>query len=392
MLLRQVCETVREADRPAVPGPALSGRSRAYAFQHDPTAFASEHERSTRREIARRLARLKAIEFGGECDVHTLPEGGGYLVPGDTLVGEPEARRLGIVCHDDLFGGVVPYAFVSTKAITHPLIGPGAVAPLGWCERFAPLVDGAVLDGWTAFSVADALLAGLRLLEAGAVRIKCVRATAGRDQWVVTDANELCQRLAALDGTAVAEHGVVLEQNLSEVETFSVGQVWVGGLVCSYHGVQRLTRDNQGASVYGGSTIHAVRGDFDVLLTACATPAVRLAVQQASRYHAAALACFPGMVLSRINYDVARGRDASGRWRSGVLEQSWRVGGASGAEIAALEQFMARPGCDAVTCASHEVYGEPAPPPATATVYFQGHDPTVGMLTKYALVETNVHP
>ena len=61
------------------------------------------------------------------------------------------------------------------------------------------------------------------------------------------------------------------------------------------------------------------------------------AIRSARAYHEAALACFTGMFASRCNYDVAEGRDASGRRWFGVLEQSWRLGGASGAEVAALE-------------------------------------------------------
>ena len=46
---------------------------------------------------------------------------------------------------------------------------------------------------------------------------------------------------------------------------------------------------------------------------------------------------------SRRNYDIARGIDAQGQWRCRVLEQSWRIGGASGPEVAALQAFRADP-------------------------------------------------
>ena len=68
-----------------------------------------------------------------------------------------------------------------------------------------------------------------------------------------------------------------------------------------------------------------------------------------------------------------------------MLEQSWRIGGASSAEIAALEAFSADPALDAVRAECSEVYGESAaPPPRDATVYFRGIDPAVGYITKYA--------
>ena len=79
--------------------------------------------------------------------------------------------------------------------------------------------------------------------------------------------------------------------------------------------------------------------------------------------------------------------------RSGVLEQSWRIGGASGAEVAALEAFRAEPALRAVRAATVELYGQDVPPPpAHATVYFRGVDEKDGPMTKYALVESYGDP
>jgi hypothetical protein len=128
-----------------------------------------------------------------------------------------------------------------------------------------------------------------------------------------------------------------------------------------------------------------VPGGFDRLLKLDLPEAVHTAVVQAFRYDTAAEACFPGIILSRRNYDVAQGVGSDGRRRSGVLEQSWRLGGASGAEVAALEIFQADPNVKAVHAACLEVYEAGHEPPPDATVYFQGHDPKVGPLTKYTL-------
>jgi len=92
------------------------------------------------------------------------------------------------------------------------------------------------------------------------------------------------------------------------------------------------------------------------------------------------------MILPRRNYDVAEGVDARGRRRCGVLEQSWRIGGVSGAEIAALEAFRADPGLPAVRAVTVELYADVAPP-AHATVSFRGVDDAVGVMIKYALAE-----
>ena len=348
--------------------------------------FAHSHERATRDGIARRLATLKGFDFVGEYDPTRPLSGPVYLVPSDTLVGLAAAAALGVRDEHDLFGGTVPYSLVATKAITHPLVAPGAIAPAGWSPEFGARVQDAVLAGVTAFSDTDARSAAKRLLEYGPVRIKPVRATGGRGQIVVSDLAALEAVLDTMDATTLSADGIVLEENLTEVTTFSVGQVRVADLIASYYGTQRLTPDSSGADVYGGSDLVVARGDFEALVALNPSEDARLAVAQAQIYDQASTECFAGMFASRRNYDIAQGLDAAGRLRCGVLEQSWRIGGASGAEVAALETFRANPGLRAVRASTVEIYGDAEPPP-DATVYFQGVDERDGPMTKYALAE-----
>ena len=204
---------------------------------------------------------------------------------------------------------------------------------------------------------------------------------------MVTNARELAKGIAAIEVDELVRHGLVLERNLASLETYSVGQAQVGWLVASYHGTQRLTRNHRGEEVYGGSDLVVVRGGFDELLAMPLQAHIRKAIEQALTYHHAALRHFEGMFASRCNYDVVQGIDANGRPQAGVLEQSWRIGGASVAEIAALRAFRADPSLACVRASSHEIYGDGGEVPAGAMVYFDGVDPVVGRLKKYALVE-----
>lgn len=355
----------------------------------DPGAYASDHERATRSNFAERLAALKQFRYAGEYDAARGHQGTPlYFVPSDTIASTQLARSLGISTPHDLFGGVVPHPFVATKAITHPLVGRAAVCPEGWEPGFAAAVADAVLDGFTAFSLEDARFAGRRLLDRGAARVKPVCATGGRGQTVVQDAGALDRCLAAMDESGIALHGVTLEQNLARPETFSVGQVLVDQMIVSYYGRQRMTRDNAGQSVYGGSDLTLVRGDFDALLALTSPPPpLRLAIDQARRYHRAVIDCYPGFFASRVNYDVAQGEAADGGWRSGVLEQSWRVGGATGAEMVALECFWRDPVLERVRVSCFEAYGESPVLPEGATVHYRGVDRQIGPLTKYAMFQ-----
>ena len=372
----------------------VAGRSRALArgivVAYAPsTPHSDDHESVTRRGIAGKLAALQGYEFAGEYDPRERYSSKLYFVPGRTLLCV-QARELGIVGPRDLFGGVVPHRFVATKSITHPLVDTDADAPDGWSFAFPAEVAGAVLRGHSAFSPADALRAGRRLLAHGAVRVKPALAVGGRGQSVVSNERELEDVVASLGAQEFSECGVALEENLGDVTTYSVGRVSVGDLTATYFGTQKLTPDHAGAEVYGGSDLVVARGDFEALL-ALELPADALrAVQQARVYDTAAHGCFPGLMASRRNYDIAVGTDAAtGERHCGVLEQSWRIGGASGAEVAALELFQADPSVHTVRASSVERYGDHTPP-AGAMVYFDGVDEMVGRITKYTTAEPHV--
>lgn len=350
------------------------------------------HESASHTELGRRLAALKGFEFGGRYDPACNYGCPVYFIPADTITSLDQARTLGVAGEHDLFGGVVPFKYVATKTITHPLAGGDAGAPHGWSASFPARVSDVVLPGISAFTLADGVLAGNALLQHGAVRIKQADGIGGSGQSVARDSAELEEQLQAIDAAGGFAGGVVLERNLNEVRTLSVGQVRVGGQVASYYGHQRLTRNNRGEQVYGGSDLVVVRGDYDSLLGLDLPPEVMLAVRQAHVYHTAALECFGGMFVSRSNYDIAQGRDCEGVWRSGVLEQSWRAGGASGAELAALEAFSENPALNTVQASTTELYGEDEAVPDDAVLYYKGRDAQVGALAKFARLNIDAHP
>ena len=345
----------------------------------------NQHEIAARVAVAKTLAALKGYEFGGGYDPTLRCSEPLYFVPSETLSGK-EASRLGIRGANDLFGGVVPYPFVATKTIAHPLAARDAQRPEGWSEAFPQRVHEVVLPGFAAFTPADALKAGRRLLESGPVRLKHGHGIGGKGQAVANDEGELTAALEGLDAAELARCGLVLELSLDEEATCSVGQVRVDGLRASYCGTQKSTTDNSGQPAYGGSDLLIMRGGYEALLSLELETEMRLAIHRALIFDDA-VSEFPGLFASRRNYDVLRGRDAHGRWHCGVLEQSWRIGGASGPEVAALEAFRADPRLRAVRARSTELYGAHAAPPPGALVHFHGVDPAAGPLVKYTMVE-----
>lgn len=344
------------------------------------------HEVVVQHALAERIAGLLGAQFVGTYDPalhrgHRL-----YFIPSDTLVGQDVADALNIRTVDDFFGGLIDFPFMATKAISHPLLKEATALPRGWSTAFSEDAGDSVLRGFSVFNQDDARRAGRLLLEDGPVRVKPVLATAGRGQKVVTCEAELDQVIAQQDMDEVQEWGLVLEEDLSDVITYSVGQVQVAGMTLSYHGTQCLTRDNQGECVYGGSQLWLVRGDYDALLAMDLDAPVRRSVTQAMCYERAALKCFPTLLASRRNYDIAHGVNTRGQVCSGVLEQSWRIGGASPAEVEALLAFAADPSLQRMGASSHEVYG-PTTLPAQAHLLYEGDDPDVGLISKFTQVQ-----
>ena len=354
---------------------------------HSSRAGAPQHEVDTNRALARWLAQVLGLEFGGSYDRQKHAGRELYLLPTQTLVGPEQALALNIRGPQDLWGGYVEHDFICTKAISHGLLGPEAKAPEGWSALFCERVRDVVLDGLSVFALDDARPAATRLLYSGPIRLKPVHACAGRGQEVIHSLDEFDALLARPDAAQLFNQGVVLEQDLHDVVTHSVGHSCIGERVFSYCGEQYLTEDGQGEKVYGGSNLLVVPGDYADLLKLDLPDDVRLAIEQAQVFDAAADEAYPGFYASRRNYDIAQGLDSDGQRRSGVLEQSWRMGGASSAEVAALQSFVNQPGLKAIRVSSVETYVD-QPLPADAIEVYRGPAEHSEFLLKYVTVKS----
>ncbi|TFB32199.1 DUF3182 family protein [Pseudomonas sp. F01002] len=345
------------------------------------------HEVETNRALARWLAQILGLKYGGSYDPELHNGRDLYLLPTQTLVGVAAARQLGVKGPEDLWGGYVDHDFICTKAISHGLRNKDAHAPEGWSPLFSERVRSVVLDGLSVFSMADARPAAEHLLYSGPIRIKPIHACAGRGQEVIKSLDQFDAILARPEANALFTEGVVLEQDLDHVITHSVGQSFIGDTVLSYCGDQYLTEDGQGEQVYGGSNLLVVRGHYDDLLELELPDDVRLAIRQAQVFDRAADEAYPGFYASRRNYDIAQGVDSNGKQRSGVLEQSWRMGGASSAEVAALQSFVNDSGMRAIRVSSVETYID-QPLPADAIEVYRGPAQNSDFLLKYVTVKS----
>lgn len=357
---------------------------------HEAGTRPGSHEYDTLDALSRRLARLLGRPYLGARDsAQGLPPGPAYLVPERTLT-RARALSLGVLEAGDLFGGVVPSPVFATKLISHPLEATDAVAPHDFPHDVGARVHAAVLPGLSVFSAGDARRAYRRLRDQGPLRLKLARGIGGRGQVLLEHADDLDAALDGLPDDELPRHGASIELHLFEPRTFSVGWAVCGQHRISYVGSQRTVANARGEDVYGGSDLLVARGGFARLEATGLEPPLRDGLHRAREFHAAVSWCAPGFFASRCNYDVIHGRDQSGRTWTGVLEQSWRIGGASPAEIAALHAFADDGRLDLVHASSHEVHG-PCIPPAGADVHYHGTDPAWGEMTKYSMLSRHGH-
>ncbi|MBB4862175.1 hypothetical protein HNP46_001013 [Pseudomonas nitritireducens] len=348
-------------------------------------AQAQAADQITHRALAAWLAEIQGLEFASRAPGECAPGQRPYWVPDATVVGREQAAELGIQGPLDFFGGYVERAWQAGKAIVHPLIERPTLTPRGWSEAFAARVKPLVLDGHSVFCHHDALRGASARLQRGPQRLKPAGSRGGQGQQVVADTEQLAEALGRYTEADYRE-GLVIEDELDDPQTHSVGQVMINGVLLSYHGVQQRNRNPRGELVYGGSDLLVVRGDFDCLLALDLVASVKQAIGQGRQFDLAAHQLLPGFYASRRNYDIAQGQDAQGRSCCGVLEQSWRIGGASGAELAALQALVADPTLCVVRASTFEVF-EDKPLPRNARVLYRGPDANGDFLMKYAMVE-----
>ena len=359
-------------------------------YRCEPHGHARSHDATTKAEVARRLAELLDFNYAGEFDPVQRPPGRLYFVPTDTLYGVDDALRLGIRSPDDLFGGVVPHPFVATKAITHPLVDADALAPSGWSPDSRP-------------ACAKWCCRLFRLHRAGCTargrtparaRVRCAsrrpRGVGGGGQAVVSTRRSWRPVSASLDTEALSRQGIVLERESRGSDDTQRRPGRSRRRDGELLGTQRADSATSGRGCLW--RIALVRRARRLRRAA----ALDLAGGGAHRDRAgagattrAALMFFPGMFASRCNYDIAQGLDDEGRWRSGVLEQSWRIGGASGAEVAALRRLPRRSGAASGARVDRRNLrrGRRRAAP-TPSVYFDGIDEHVGPLAKYVQART----
>jgi hypothetical protein len=340
-------------------------------------------------DLCLEIARIKDMDFAGEFNQLRVDQASSlYFVPYQTIVGNDPAAQLGIRKAGDFFGGIVPYPYMKSKSVSHDVVLGAAGRPDGWCPEFAADVAHVVLPGISVFHRNDAAKAASLMFRRGRhLRGKRTPVSGGAGQSRLSSIREAVDAIGNIDEAELRQSGYVLELNLLEEVTRSVGRVEIGDVTVSYHGIQHSARDVDGKIHYGGSDLYVVRGGFQELLRHVSVPHIELAIRQAQVFDKSARERL-GVLASRRNYDVLQGYDGSGTFMSGVLEASWKLGGASGAEIMAIGVMKDNSRLDAVRASSHFVYGQDVATPPRAREHYRGPNPkSASPLVVYSMVD-----
>lgn len=321
---------------------AIAHKKYLIAHQQSKKVF-SEADKMTQQLLSQRLAtllNLQLVTLKEHSDRDSLDPNDCYYLPSHTLLLQ-EADALGIKSLHDLYGGVVPYAFLLNKTLSHPIHHPSMNSPEGWNNDLALSLKPFVLAGYSAFNTQDALWTAEGMIHDGPLRIKLANADAGRGQWIVSNHEEVVDLLNQAQYQPFFEQGVIFEEALYNTVTFSIGQTEIGNQTISYCGEQEVAMDLKDKPAYGGSTISVVRGGYDQLDTALIFDQHKEALRLVQQYERHIFNAFPQIYASRRNYDVLQGTNANGHKRLSVIDHSWELGGASMAEVLALEVFAA---------------------------------------------------
>lgn len=334
------------------------------------------------------------------------------ILPHETVVGQKEREKFKIESNTDVIGGWVSHGFLATKAIMHPAIDAQAQVPEGWNEsntqEFASAVKDHTLPGYSAFNWNDIVYGWVLLKNQYPnedIRIKKNAEAGGLGQKVIHSYEELVAFAASINEEELSNSGVVLEVNLVDADpriiTGSVGSLEINGIKLSYLGSQRIDPNpGEGKESYLGSDLIVTRGTMADLVNLPDdfisedheyNDKLRKMATSAHHFDAATTDILNGNVIaSRRNYDVLWGKgekDQSGEAKEyyGVVDQSWRVGGATGAELIAACIFQSEQNAVAVKASTYHVF-EDEPIPEGAVVFVENYDGDDGPKNIYTVL------
>lgn len=291
------------------------------------------------------VAERIATHIGAVMDTSQTAATERYFVP-MAAIHEPLARQVGISALGGAYGGIVRELQHADKAVLHQLPRTTMQSPDWYSRDFASEVKATVLPGFTTFSAEDTRAAfDIMQGEGHFVRFKDPAGTGERGQYLIKTKDEL-EKVMFDHGNGFTEAGAILEANLNDAETITVGYVDIEGEKYSWYGSPYDTEFG-GIKRFGGNEITVVKGGLSALRDYCKEEKNKVAVEQSAvvfdAYHS-----HLGSSIMRATFDAVQGIGDNGEFLSGITDPSLRPSASSAAEIRAIEAFRDYPEAKAV--------------------------------------------
>lgn len=315
------------------------------------------------------LAKLTGRKYQGDLSLNTKIDSRDILFPHKSLP-VSAGEELGVTSQNQIFGSVIEPIYAE-KSIFHPLINKPEVAPRNFPHKFPKQLfeSKATLPGYTVFCLDDALSAfELLKLQGVVVRLKDPQGSSGTKQLIVASRTEVEEFVKSIDPSKLKALGLVLESNLinssdpkAALRAYSAGWTVIDGKIYSYIGEQMFGETGT-VDRYLGTKLYMVRGTTNNLIDFAKEKKLQSILQCLSKVKRA-MVFLPYLIGSRINFDFLVGIPETlpaNRYikeRTYVVEQSFRVGGATPAELLGIQYLNTHKNAEIVTAISRVHYG-----------------------------------
>lgn len=267
-----------------------------------------------------------------------------YQVPAVTLVRDSVPNSIGTV--EDFYGTLVNHRSQVGKAILHKSVSSNA--PGFYSPDFAHRVRDLVLPGFSAFSKADLIRTFKKheSTQTHSFRLKLPEKSDGHGQYQIRDQEHLDQILKTQSDKVVAEEGLVIEADLHDAQTISVGFAVLGNDTYSFIADQR-NDVAEGRQRYLGAGVIVIRGDMRRLVDATQSGSNHeKAVRTAQVFYDHYSHFDP--VASRLSFDYLTGYDKQREHLSGITDITARLGGTCPALLLSVLELKKNPQATAV--------------------------------------------
>jgi hypothetical protein len=291
-------------------------------------------------QVAQDLATYFGIPFLG---TQNGQGGDFYYVPAKTVEAS-DAIKLGIENSRDLYGAIASKRTATGKSILHPSVSN--ITPDFYNPEFAELIQDLVLPGFVGFNPLDILKGYNFFSRSFPARLKLSNESDGLGQFPIQDKLHLEQIIEKIDPSIIAEEGVVLEPELQNPKTISVGFAQIGTKLLSFIAKQKndvADDDGQLRNRYLGAVVTVVSGDLEQLqtiegLSEIDLEAVTKCIQFNQHYQKNM-----DIIASRLSYDFLFGQNDQGQIFSGITDITGRLGGTCPAIMMALSRLQNNP-------------------------------------------------